>query len=130
MLKKKQKRLIRHKRIRAKIKGTAKIPRLCVFRSGRYVYGQLVDDEKSITLAMVSDRGIKPKSAKKSSGQEKKNPEQRTGKTALAFEAGKLLAKAALAKKIEKVVFDRAGYKYHGRIKSLAEGAREGGLKF
>lgn len=112
---KKEKRYRRHKRVRAKIVGTAKVPRLCVFRSNKHIYGQLIDDEKAKTLLMAKDSEIKklPKS-----------------KTAIAKEVGKLIAKKATEKKITKVVFDRAGYKYHGRVKALAEGAREGGLKF
>ena len=109
------KRLKRHKRIRAKIKGTAKLSRLCVFRSNKHIYGQLIDDEKGKTLLMIKDLEIK------------KPP--RT-KTAIAKEVGKLLAQKAVEKKITKVVFDRSGYKYHGRVKALAEGARQGGLKF
>ncbi len=103
---KKEKRYRRHKRIRAKIFGTDQRPRLHVFRSNKYIYGQLIDDEKGKTIL----------SAK--------------GKVAAACEVGKLIAKKALEKKIEKVIFDRAGYKYHGRVKALSEGAREGGLKF
>ncbi len=113
MLKKKEKRLRRHKRVRAKISGTAKVPRLCVFRSLKHIYGQLIDDQKGKTLISVSDWEIEKKSKK----------------TSLAEEVGKLLAKKARGKKITKAVFDRAGYKYHGRVKALAEGARVGGLK-
>jgi large subunit ribosomal protein L18 len=105
----------RHRRIRAKIKGTSKRPRLLVFRSNRHIYGQLIDDEKSKTLASAKDSEIKSKKMKKGD---------------LAKEVGKLLAKKALEIKIEEIVFDRRGYKFHGRIKQLAEGAREGGLKF
>ena len=123
MLKKQQKRLRRHKRIRAKIKGTAKVPRLCVFRSAKHIYAQLIDDEKNKIMADVKDQELK----KSPSVKVEKN---RTSKAAAAFEVGKLIAKKALGNKIEKVVFDRGGYQYHGRIKSLAEGAREGGLKF
>lgn len=102
----KNRRLKRHKRIRAKIKGTAEVPRLCVFRSNKHIYAQLIDDEKGKTLLMAKD----VKSA--------------------ALNVGKLLAKKAIEKKIKKVVFDRGGYKYHGQVKALAEGAREQGLKF
>ncbi len=105
---------IRHKRVRAKIIGTKEIPRLCVFRSNKHIYAQLIDDEKGKTLVSVKDVEIKKKNKK----------------TELAFEVGKLIAKKAIEKKIEKIVFDRAGYQYHGRVKSLADGAREGGLKF
>jgi large subunit ribosomal protein L18 len=123
MLEKQEKRLRRHRRIRAKIKGTAKIPRLCVFKSGKYIYAQLIDDGKNIIMASATDKGLK----KSHSVKEEKD---RTGKKLLAFEVGKIIGKKALENKIEKVVFDRGGYKYHGRIKGLAEGAREAGLKF
>ncbi len=113
--KKQQQRLQRHKRVRAKISGTAKKPRLCVFRSAKYVYAQLIDDEKGKTLVAASDQKIKK--GKKT-------------KRDLAREVGKAIAQKALEKKIEKVVFDRSSYQYHGRIKEVAEGAREGGLKF
>jgi large subunit ribosomal protein L18 len=109
------KRLRRHKRVRAKIKGTAKVPRLCVFRSNKHIYGQLIDDEKGKILLSAKDLEIK-KVVK--------------DKIVIAKEVGKLLAEKAITKKYKKVVFDRAGYKYHGRVKALAEGAREGGLKF
>jgi len=111
---KQEKRIARHKRIKAKTMGDAKCPRLCVFRSNKHTYAQLIDDDKKKTLVSAKDTEIKKKDKK----------------VALAFEVGKLIAKKALEKKIEKITFDRAGYKYHGRIKSLAEGAREGGLKF
>jgi len=116
MLKKQEKRYRRHKRVRAKVFGTARVPRLCVFRSAKHIYAQLIDDEKSKTLVSVRDRELRKKK-----GQTKMEK---------AKEVGKLIAKKALAKKIEKVVFDRGGYTYHGRVKALAEGAREGGLKF
>ncbi|OGZ32926.1 MAG: 50S ribosomal protein L18 [Candidatus Portnoybacteria bacterium RBG_13_40_8] len=111
----KTKRKLRHKRIRARIKGTAKIPRLCIFCSNKYIYAQLVDDEKGKTILSVDDRKLERKVK---------------GKVLSANEVGQILAKESLEKKIEKVVFDRGGYKYHGRVKSLAEGARQGGLKF
>jgi large subunit ribosomal protein L18 len=116
----------RHKRIRSKIKGTGKIPRLCVFRSNKHIYGQLIDDEKGRTLLVASDIEIKSKV---------KSPSPRLvrlgrKKLEVAGEVGQLLAQKAIEKKVEKVVFDRGGYKYHGKIKALAEGARKGGLKF
>ena len=113
---KQQKRYRRHQRIRAKVFGTSKIPRLVCFRSARHIYVQLVDDDKGKTLAAVSDRELKGKKG-----------DRRTSK---AKEIGKLIAKEALEKKIEKVIFDRGGYKFHGIVKAVAEGAREGGLKF
>lgn len=141
MLKKQEKRKRRHKRGRVKIIGTNEIPRLCVFRSPKHIYAQLINDEKGKTLISVSDQEIKkPKFSSVSKKEKAKNKEEKTagkGKIAVAYELGKLIAKKALdyssgsrGKKIEKIVFDRGGYKYHGRVKALAEGAREGGLKF
>ena len=122
MLKRQEKRKRRHKRIRAKIYGTAERPRLSVFRSQKHIYAQLIDDDKGKIILAASDSALK--------GSKK-------AKTDKAKEVGKLIAKEALdlpagrqGKKVEKVVFDRGGYKYHGRVKALAEGAREGGLKF
>ena len=115
------KREIRHKRVRAKIKGTSDCPRLSVFRSNRYVFAQIIDDAKRMTLVSAGDF--------KSKGKVK--PASRTGrKTESAKSVGLELAKAAKLKKIESVAFDRGGNKYQGRVKALAEGAREGGLKF
>jgi len=116
MMSKKDKRYRRHKRIRDKISGKAQRPRLCVFRSNQHIYAQLVDDEKGKTLVMISDLSIKTKT-------KKSNAEK-------AKEVGKIIAQKAKELKIDTVIFDRAGYKYHGQVKSLAEGAREGGLKF
>ncbi len=134
MLEKKQKRFRRHKRVRAKVIGTSFIPRLCLFRSNQHVYAKLVDDGRGKTLLSVSDKELEKKDKKektrKKKGVEGKEEAFRTGKIAIAFEVGKLLAKKALEKKIEKAGFDRGGYKYHGRVKALAEGEREGGLKF
>jgi len=134
--KKKLKRKIRHKRGRAKIFGTAQVPRLCVFRSCRHIYGQLIDDEKGRVLLAVNDLGLsgqqksKKVKVKESQKNEKVAEAARKGKIFLAFETGKKLAQEARQRKIERVVFDRSGYQYHGRVKALAEGAREGGLKF
>lgn len=111
-----QKRFRRHKRIRAKIFGTAERPRLSVFRSLKHIYAQLIDDEKNRVLLAASDQELKK--------------DKREAKINKARAVGKLIAQKALSKKIEKVVFDRGGYQYHGRVKALAEGAREGGLKF
>ncbi len=115
MLKKQSQRLKRHRKIRAKISGTKDIPRLCVFRSNKYIYAQLIDDENNKILVIANDLKI----------EKKKNT-----KKEIAFKVGEELAKKATEKKISKVVFDRGGYLYHGRIKSLAEGARKGGLIF
>lgn len=112
---KQQKRIRRHKKIRMKIYGTHSRPRLCVFRSNQHVYAQLIDDEMAKVLAVVSDNNIKSKKGKKMD---------------LAKDVGRLIAKKAKELKVESVVFDRSGVLYHGRIKALAEGAREEGLKF
>jgi len=116
MQEKQKKRHRRHKRIRARVSGTSKVPRLSVFRSAKHIYAQLLNDEKGNTLVSASDLELKKK--------------KRTGKISVALEVGKLIAEKAQKKKIDKVVFDRGGYAYHGRVKALAEGAREGGLKF
>ena len=113
----KTKRHIRHKRVRAKVFGTRQKPRLSVYRSNKHLFLQLIDDESGKTILSVSDKEIKSK---------KKDFK----KTDRAYEAGKLLASKAEAKKIQKAVFDRGGYKYHGRVRRAAEGAREGGLIF
>jgi large subunit ribosomal protein L18 len=111
-----QARKRRHRRVRGKVAGTAERPRLVVFRSNRGISAQLVDDIEGKTLAGVSWTAL-PQSFK-------------GNKTAQAAEVGKRLADAAKTAGIEAIVFDRAGYLYHGRVKALAEGAREGGLKF
>ena len=121
MLEKQKKRLRRRKRIRAKIFDTAKVPRLCVFKSTKHIYAQLIDDERGKTLVAASDLEIKKSRHRQTDGQ---------AKVERAKEVGKLIAKKALEKKFEEVVFDKGGYQYHGRIKALAEGAKEGGLKF
>lgn len=105
-------RIRRKARVRAKIHGTAERPRLVVFRSLNNIYAQVIDDEAGKTLVSASDIKNKGK------------------KTDNAKSIGEEIAKQAKAKKIETVVFDRNGYKYHGRVKALAEAAREGGLKF
>jgi large subunit ribosomal protein L18 len=135
---KSKKRYRRHKGIRAKISGTAKRPRLCVFRSLKHIYSQLIDDDKGQILLAASDLELKPKIKNQKSKtkiknkkiEENKKQPKPTAKTSIAYEVGKLIAEKALKKKIKKIVFDRGGYKYHGKVKSLAEGAREGGLKF
>jgi large subunit ribosomal protein L18 len=109
-------RLRRHRRVRGKVKGTAERPRLVVFRSNRGVEAQLVDDLTGRTVASASWLALK-KSFK-------------GDKTGQAAEVGKLLAASAKKNGIETCVFDRAGYLYHGRVKALADGAREGGLSF
>jgi len=115
---KNQERLQRAKRT-ADIHGTAKKPRLCVYRSLLHVYAQLVNDDKSETLVAVNTK--QKDIAKLVKGKPKKEQ---------SFVVGQQLAKQALAKKINEVVFDRSGYVYHGRVARVADGAREGGLKF
>lgn len=105
------------RRVRKKIYGTASAPRLSVFRSNNHIYGQLIDDDKGVTLAAFSS----------------KNADIETSigtKSEKAFKVGKALGESAVANGISTVVFDRNGYLYHGRVKNLADGAREGGLKF
>jgi large subunit ribosomal protein L18 len=109
-------RLRRHRRVRGKVRGTAERPRLAVFRSNRGIFAQLVDDDAGKTVAASSWVGL-PTSFK-------------GDKTAQAAEVGKRLADQARKAGVEQVVFDRGGYLYHGRVKALAEGAREGGLTF
>ncbi|MGN1351271.1 MAG: 50S ribosomal protein L18 [Clostridia bacterium] len=106
----------RHERVRTKISGTAECPRLCVFRSNANIYAQIIDDVKGVTLVQAStlDKEVKTKKSNKEA----------------AKEVGTLVAKRALEKKIENVVYDRGGYIYHGVVKELAEAAREAGLKF
>ena len=109
----------RHSRVRAKVIGTASRPRLCLFRSLDHIYAQVIDDSKGHTLASAST--LEP---------ELKGEAQGKAKTAEAEMVGSLVAKRALSKGISQVVFDRGGYKYHGRVKALAEAARQAGLKF
>lgn len=112
---KRLKRIARHKRIRKKIKGTKDRPRLCVFRSNNHIYAQIINDEIGQTLVSASDFDLK--------GKNKTKKEK-------AYEVGKILAEKAKKVKITKIVFDRNGFKFHGRVRALAEGAREEGLKF
>ena len=123
---KRKKRKRRHARIRGKIFGTDKRPRLCIFRSNQHIYAQLIDDNKRKVIASMSDLKLK----KKKTDQKDEKGKSLKGKQAKSYEVGKLIAKEAKKLKITEVVFDRGGYKYHGQIKSLAEGAREQGLKF
>jgi large subunit ribosomal protein L18 len=106
----------RHRRVRGKVRGTAERPRLAIFRSNRGIFAQLVDDDAGKTIAASSWVGL-PQSFK-------------GDKTEQATEVGKRLAEAGKKAGVERVVFDRGGYLYHGRVKALAEGAREGGLSF
>ncbi|MFN7919563.1 MAG: 50S ribosomal protein L18 [Bryobacteraceae bacterium] len=106
-----------HDRIRRKIAGTADRPRLAVFRSLKHIYAQVIDDKKGATVASASTN-------------EKSKPVSAGGNLAGAKAIGKLVAERAIAKGIKQVVFDRGGYNYHGRVKALADAAREAGLEF
>ena len=108
--------LKRHKRVRGKISGTAARPRLNVYRSAKNIYAQVIDDVNGVTICAASTLD--------------KEIEGYGGNKDAAFEVGKLIAARAAEKNIEEVVFDRGGYVYHGRVAALADGAREGGLKF
>ncbi len=108
-----QSRARRHKRIRAKVRGTGDMPRLSVFRSNKYISAQIIDDEKGVTLASAHSRSLKGKTMMERSEQ-----------------VGNTIGEAAKAKKISKVVFDRGGFIYTGNVKALAEAARKAGLKF
>jgi large subunit ribosomal protein L18 len=112
-----QRRYRRHLRVRQRVAGTAARPRLAIYRSLKHIYAQLVDDDRGVALLGVSDtsEGIAIEGA---------------GKVAKAGAVGKLIAERAKAAGITAVVFDRAGYQYHGRVKAVADGAREGGLEF
>ena len=110
----------RKTKVRARIKNSGQGRKLSVYRSGRYIYAQIVDLYLGKTLLGMSDKDL----IKKNKELVKKN------KTERAFELGKAIAKKAVAQDIKRIVFDRGSYKYHGRVKSLADGAREGGLKF
>jgi large subunit ribosomal protein L18 len=114
-LTKREARLRRHRRVRGKVAGTAARPRVSVFRSNRAIYAQLVDDSAATTIASARSSEVDTSGLKKAD---------------VAKKVGELLAQRAKDKGIESVVFDRSGYLYHGRVKALAEGAREGGLAF
>ena len=109
----------RHERIRKKVSGTAERPRLSVYRSLNHMYAQIIDDSKGETIIAVSSLSGELKSEK-----------GHRGNTGMARKVGELIARTAKGKGIEKVVFDRGGYLYHGRVKALAEAAREAGLEF
>lgn len=113
-LNKLEKRIRIKRRVRGKISGSAELPRLSVYRSNKEIYAQLIDDKEGKTLASASSRALNAKGTK----------------VEISTEVGKAIAEKAKAAGIENVVFDRNGFVYHGRVKALAEGAREGGLKF
>lgn len=111
----KQSRIKRQKRIRSKINGTKNMPRLSVYRSNKYIYAQAIDDEKNETIASISEKDLKDKVGTK---------------TERAKSLGILLSEKLKKSKTEKIIFDKGGFRYHGRVKALAEGLREGGIKF
>ena len=119
MIVKEEARQRRHTRLRKKVSGSNERPRLCVYKSLNHIYAQIIDDTKGHTLITAStlDKELKDASGHK-------------GNTAMAKRVGLLIASRAVPLGVKKVVFDRGGYKYHGRMKALAEGAREGGLEF
>lgn len=110
---KKEKRVRRHARIRARVSGTSEVPRLAVFKSNKYISVQLIDDEKAVTLASSHSRDVKGKTMMEKS-----------------VMVGEAIAEKAKAKKISKIVFDRGGFIYAGNVKALADGARKAGLEF
>ena len=112
-------RIVRHRRVRKKVQGSVERPRLCVFRSLRHIYAQIIDDTTGHTLASASS--LEPATGKGSEPLPKLESSQAVGK---------LVAERAKEQGINQVVFDRGGYKYHGRVKALAEGSREAGLVF
>lgn len=113
---KNNKKTSRQIRVRAKVKGSSQKPRLSVFRSNKLIYAQIIDDNKGQTILGMSEKALALK--------------EKVNKTERSKQLGLSLAKKAITKKIKEVVFDRGSYKYHGRVKAVAEGAREGGLKF
>jgi large subunit ribosomal protein L18 len=112
-------RIRRHQRIRRHLKGTSERPRLCVFKSNKYIYGQIIDDSKGVTL--VSASSIETDLREKFKSRVNKQTSE---------EIGKLIAERALEKGIKKIVFDRGGFMYHGNVKAFAEAARSAGLEF
>ncbi len=115
----------RIRRVRSKIKGTAKRPRLAIFRSAKYIYAQLIDDQSGKTLAAFDSRKLPaPKGRGIASGGKNAKNDSET-----ASRVGKEIGRIAKEKKISRALFDKHGYKYHGRVKALADGARESGLK-
>lgn len=119
MASKNETRQRRHFSIRKTLKGTAEKPRLCVFRSAKHVYAQLIDDAKGTTIVAAS-----------STGKDFEGYDSNRGNVKAADKLGDIIGRKALEKGIKQVVFDRAGYKYHGRVKALAEAARKAGLEF
>ncbi|HDL90478.1 MAG TPA: 50S ribosomal protein L18 [Thermodesulforhabdus norvegica] len=120
VIKKREAWLRRKKRIRKKIKGSAERPRLCVFRSNKHTYAQIIDDDRGCTLVAASTLDTELREA----------ISEVSGKVEKARKVGELIGKRAKDKGISRVVFDRNGYMYHGRVRAVAEGAREAGLEF
>lgn len=116
-IEKRDKSLRRKIRSRFKVKRSSNRMRLSVYRSNKYIYGQIIDDSTGAALVAISSKKIESKDGDK-------------GKIDISFRTGEILAKMAKKKSINEIVFDRSGYRYHGRVKALAEGARKGGLKF
>ncbi len=119
MIVKEEARQRRHKRLRKKVSGSGERPRLCIYKSLNHIYAQIIDDTKGNTLITAStlDKELRNESGHK-------------GNMAMAKRVGLLIASRAVPLGVKKIVFDRGGYKYHGRMKALADGAREGGLEF
>ncbi len=118
--KRRESRIRRHRRVRKKIAGTGERPRLCVYRSLKHIYAQIIDDSNGRCLITVSSLSAEVRDRRA----------EAKGKAGLSQIVGKMVAEKAREKGIESVAFDRGGYLYHGRVKALADGAREGGLKF
>lgn len=128
-------RIVRHRRVRNKVSGTAQRPRLCVFRSLKGIYAQVIDDTRGHTLAAASSgellaAAVKAGAGGNGDGDEAAEAAGPVSKTAASAAVGKLVAERALAAGVSAVVFDRGGYRFHGRVKALADAAREGGLVF
>ncbi len=129
-------RIVRHRRVRNKVSGTAQRPRLCVFRSLKGIYAQVIDDSRGHTLAAASSGELLAAAKAKAGaeaggdGDEAAAAVGPVSKTAASAAVGKLVAERALAAGVSAVVFDRGGYRFHGRVKALADAAREGGLVF
>lgn len=121
MLEKQNKRHRRHKRIRSKIEGTGDVPRLCIFRSNQHTWAQLINDQNGTTLVASNDIELEKQGA---------SVNKNATKAQKAQKVGEAISKKAQDKKIKRVVFDRAGYKYHGRVKAVKEGAEKKGLSF
>jgi len=133
MKQKRERRERAHLRVRSRVRGTGERPRLSVYKSLKYVYAQVIDDSRGVTLAQASsaDPDVRGGLAEAGAGEtaEKKSPKG-TGSQAAAKLVGEKIAERAKAQGIEKVVFDRGGYIYHGKVKAVAQGAREKGLQF